>query len=63
MAENENDKDDDAWVIIDSKTETTTINKDEISSSKIINRSNLIKVVKIMDKIRSSSRSNSCSKK
>ena len=46
-------KDDDAWVLIDSKTEPTTIHKDPTPPSK----SHLIKVVKIMDKLRSTSRS------
>ena len=46
------DKMDDTWVLIDSKTEPTTFNKEDILPK---TKSNLIKVVKIMDKLKPSS--------
>ena len=46
------DKEDDTWVIVDSKTEPTSINKEDVAPLK--SKSNLIKVVKIMEKLKPS---------
>ena len=48
------EKEDDAWVLVDSKTEPTTINQEQVHTK---SKSNLIKVVKIMERLNPKSRS------